>query len=399
MTDIDITGDLSSGDFDAGAAPTAHVPNAGGDAVQNAPAGAQHVSADVPKQPDQGKSEPSLRDTLSSAFKLNDPKPGDEQQQQQAAPTGETVALTQDAEGRFRRADGKFATSEEIEAFKATQVAQQPGTPEPQAHLTGMTPQELQQFEALPAELKQYVSAKMEALSTQAVQFQEYGLIEQIIGPRRDAWAQDGLTPATAVQQLFALSDFAGRSPGEFVMWFAKQQNLDLDALLDAADAGQANADPAFSALQNEVQQLRATVQQQQSGQQQADQQALVARVEQFATEKDNGGNLVRPYFAEVAQAIPAYVQALRLSQPNLSPDQILAQAYQSACWASPEVRAKMQAETDRQRQADATARAEQARAAGSSVTGAPAADATSVPNNANRTLRDELRAQFAAYH
>jgi hypothetical protein len=58
-----------------------------------------------------------------------------------------------------------------------------------------------------------------------------------------------------------------------------------------------------------------------------------------------------------------------------------------------------MQAETERQRQEEASARAEKARVAGSSVTGAPTGDAASVPNNANRTLREELQAQFAAYN
>jgi hypothetical protein len=234
----------------------------------------------------------------------------------------------------------------------------------------------------------------MEGVMQRSAQLNEYGTIEQVIGPRREAWAQNGMPPAVAIQQLFALSDFAGRDPAEFVMWFSDQHRLDLDALLDARDAAQQGApqsDPAFIGLQQEIAQLRNTINGFTTNTSMQQQTANIRLVQQFTDEKDAQGNLVHPYFGQVADAVAQHVTFIRQQQPHLPERDVLQAAYEFAVYNNPELRGRMQQEQAEALKNSAAAEAARARNAAVSINGGPAADATSIPNNANRTLRDEL--------
>ncbi len=50
--------------------------------------------------------------------------------------------------------------------------------------------------------------------------------IEQILAPRRQAWAMQGMDEGRAISQLLALSDFAAQKPQEFIAWFAQQRGI-----------------------------------------------------------------------------------------------------------------------------------------------------------------------------
>lgn len=402
---IDITADLTGGADDAGLGDLVS-PNAAGSDTQLAVppgtvpkhgAGTQRVGSEPAAKSD--KAEPTLRDQLSSAFKAPESGAPTDQQQAQSVQPPEVPALTKDGEGKYRQTDGTFASAEQIAAFEAAQAA--PGQSTQQAAqspiLQGMTPVEQQQFQSLPAELRQLVERTMEGLNTRGARYGEYDLLEQVIGPRREAWAQQGMAPAVAVNQLFALSDYASQRPGDFVLWFAEQNKLDLDALLDARDAQAASVDPQVAALQAQVQQLQGNVQQFTSGQQQQEQTARLQLVQDFAAEKDEAGGLKRPYLTDVMGEWTAHITALRTAQPNMSPHEVLQKAYEAACWANPTVRAQMQQASDAARRAEEARRASTAKAAGATVTGGPAGDASTQPNNANRSLRDDLKDAFAA--
>lgn len=390
--DIDITSDLTDGG-DGYLADT--LPQGANNSEPQAPEGTQSVHGDVQQRNaadnSQQKAEPSLRDQLSSAFKGADEKPTNQQDAATVAPT-----LTKDGEGKYRHIDGTYASAEQVAAFEAAQKqpVQQDQAQQPQSPVQGLTPAEQQQFQSLPAELRQFVERTMEDMNTRAARYGEYDLIEQVIGPRRQAFVAEGTTPAVAVQQLFAMSDFAGQNPGDFVLWFAQQRGLDLDALLDARDAQQQNVSPEVRALQGQVQQLSGTIQQFQQQGQQVAQQANIQQVEAFALERDATGALKRPYLNDVLDGFTAQITAVQRMQPNLSNAEVLERAYQNACWSDVNIRAKMQNAQNVQQQQE---RAAAAKRAGSSVTGAPAGGSNTTPNNANRTLREEIAEQFAA--
>jgi hypothetical protein len=402
---VDITQDLTGGADDASLGDAVPL-NGAGDNVQPArPEGTQPVHAqDSRRQPAEADaSNVSLRDALSTAFKDDTGKPTEQQNAQNAQPNTQPQgqqppALTKDNDGKYRQADGTFASAEQIAAFEAAQ--QQPNTQPEVASpvLQSLTPAEQQQFQSLPAELRQFVERTMEDLNTRGARYGEYDVLEQqLIGPRREAWAAQGLNPLVAINQLFALSDFASTKPGDFVLWFAGSNGVDLEALLDAQAAHQQPVDPNVRRLEGTIQQLQGTVQQFQQGQEAAAHQARLAEVQTFASEKDEAGNLKRPYLTEVTDAWATQIGLIRAANPQMPNAEILQRAYDAACWTNPQVRAKMQeANIAQQRQQEAQ-RVNAARVAGSSVTGAPGGDTASVPNNANRTLRDELSYQYDA--
>lgn len=339
---------------------------------------------------------PSLRDTLTDAFKgekapLSQQAPGDAEKAGQKENI-EAPALVKVGD-RYHRPDGSFASNEDIAAFNAAAQGQQAPPPVLAPWAAQMTAVEREQLASLPAETRQFVERTMEGVNQRVQQYQEYDLFEQIIGPRRQLWANEGTAPVAALNQLFALSDFAGRDPGQFVMWFSDQHRLDLDALLDARDAAQANpGDPALQGLQRELAELRNTITgftNVNVGQAHAQN---VQRVRQFMEEKDASGNLLHPYFGDVANEVAQHVGLIRQQQPYLPEADILKAAYDFATYNNPAIREQMQQASLKAAQDAAAAEAARARAAGVSINGGPAGDTSHAPNNANRTLRDELK-------
>lgn len=382
---IDITTDLNGQSPDA-------VPYHGGDVpINQQPVKRGEVPAEGADKP-----EPSLRDMLSDAFKGQEPpktdKPAeaapDTAKEAVEAPAGDLVKVGE----RWHRKDGSFASKEEIAAHEAGQAPQGEPAPLP-PWANQFTALEREQFAKLPAETRSFIERTMEGVNQQRAQYEEYGLLEQIIGPRRDAWAQQGMNPLAAVNNLFALSDFAGKNPGEFVMWFADQHRLDLDALLDARDAANAGGgDPALAGLQQEIAQLRNTINGFNSQSQAQVQARSFQVVQDFANEKGADGQPLYPYFNELSDAISTHVAAIRQQQPLMAERDVLKAAYDFAAYNNTAIREKMQqAQVTAQQQA-AAAEAARARQAGVQINGGPAGDTSQIPNNANRTLKDELR-------
>lgn len=406
--EYDITSDLMDGSDGAlgdpspnGAAADA-VPAVQNDAQSINQRGAQPVHEN--KQQDAAKPT-SLRDQLSSAFKGIDDKPTQQKDAANAGQSQQTLTLTQDASGKYRLPDGTFASEQQVQAFQAAQNSaqqpqqgQQPAQQQPQYNeLIGrLTPAEQQQFQSLPAELQQFVGRTMEDLNTRAGRYGEYDQIEQhILGPRREAFAREGTNPVVALNQLFALSDFAGSDPSNFVMWFADQHKLDLDALLDARDAA-ASGDPQIQQLQGTVQTLQQQLHAREQQELQQQQQRNVDLVRSFAEAVGPDNKPLRPHMPDVMNEWGTQIAAIRQANPNMPPEEVLQKAYDNACWSNPAVRAKMQEAASAQQVQANAARVEQARAAGSSVTGAPLTDPSTVPNNTARSLREELDHQFA---
>lgn len=383
--DLDLTVDLNN----QGGAQPYH-----GDAVGEHRQSSAPVQERVPEGP-----EPSLRDVLSNAFK-GEGQQGDQGQQggvppAEAAKPEPSVApeLVKVGE-RWHNKDGTFASKEQIDAFNAAQQGQAAPVVNP-SFFQHLTPVEQQQFTALPAEIRQFVERTMEGVNERAARYGEYDILEQhIIGPRRQAWAQGGMNPAAALNNLLSLSDFAGRDPGQFLLWFADQHRLDVDALLDARDAAAANqppADPRLDGLVQEIAQLRNAFNGFSTATGDRDVQANLAIVQSFMDEKDANGQPKYPYFSDVGNDLSQYITNLKASQPYLSPYDTLKAAYEFACFNNPVVRGKVQAAEQAKVVAQRAQEAERARVAGSSINGGPAGANGSAPNTSDRTLREEL--------
>lgn len=202
---------------------------------------------------------------------------------------------------------------------------------------------------------------------------QNYAELDRVITPRIQSWAVGGMSPAMAVTQLLALSDFASAKPMEFIQYFAQERGIDLTKLPGAAQQGeQGYVDPQIRQLRDQIEALKrqneqATTEQKtrmEAARREQYQNAvnqMAAQIEQFATLTDNKGRLVNPYFNEVEDEVTKLLSA---GAAATLPD-----AYKMAIWANPSTRAKMLARTRSIENVKARARAEAAKRAASSVT------------------------------
>lgn len=254
-------------------------------------------------------------------------------------------------------------------------------------------------FATLPAETQQHVARTMETLNQQAARYQSLDQIEQVIAPRRQAWALSGMSEGQVLNQLFALSDFAEQRPGEFVRYFANQRGLDLEELA----FGPEPLAPEISAANQRIQQLEAQIGSIATQQQQVAHQNTVNEIIAFAEEKGaDGKTLLRPYFAELGNTVLPFIEQAIKQNPNRPRAEILTEAYNTASWANPTVRAKLLAEQTAAAEAErirtATEAAARAKAAGVGVsTGSPGEGATKPAGTSTGSLRDDIRAAYAA--
>lgn len=322
----------------------------------------------------------SLRDQITAAVKG------------EAAPDGPT----RDAQGRFAAAQREGGLTDPNAQSQAQVPTGAEGNPSPAPVPVGIKPEV---FNALPAETQAELARTMEHVSQQQSRFAAYEQLEQVIGPRQQAWAQNGVQPAQALNQLFAVSDFATSDPVAFIQWFASQRGMDLETLaLEALQTSPQQAQVRFDNLH--MQQQLQTIEQ--HNQMQAHQNT-VSEIYQFAEEKGSDGTPLRPYFSELGASLNPYVAQVRDQNPNAPRTQILQEAYERACWATPAIRAKMieaqKAADEAQRVREQQERAAKARAAGSTLpaTGVPAGGAPQGTQGQSMTLRESIRAAMTA--
>lgn len=180
-----------------------------------------------------------------------------------------------------------------------------------------------------------------------------YESLEQVIAPRRQAWAMNGMTEAQAINQLFALSDFASRTPEQFMQWFAQQNGIDLSKA-GGNEGEQHYVDPAIAAMQ---QKLNAIEQHTQN----LENQRFQTAIEQFKAEPGH------EHFDDVREHMAALLESRKAKD--------MKDAYDQAVWANPETRGKLlaakESEAEAKRLADAKEAAAKAKkAAGTRVNG-----------------------------
>lgn len=376
--DIDIVSDLNDGTADH--APANSEPAHGADAVQvNNAEPAKPVAAKPEAKP--ADKPASIRDLISGALK------------------GETAtpeAAQQDG-GRPRNPDGTFAPKP-AEAAAPVDT----NTPAPSAPVTaapaGIDPAV---FASLPAETQAQLARTMEDVTNRQQRIARLEPIEQLIAPRIDAWALNGMQPAQALHQLLALSDFATRDCAGFIKYIAQNNGVDLEDLV-LSMAPEAPVDPQVAALKAEIAELKGVTQGFTQQQQQAAHERVVNDVIAFAEEKGQDGQPLRPYLSELGQSWLPYIGMVREQNPNWSHAQILQQAYENACWNNPGVRSKMQAAADVAANAerlrkDAEKVAAARNASASVRSGTPSA-APAAPDSPGRSVRETIRAAMAQH-
>jgi len=242
--------------------------------------------------------------------------------------------------------------------------AEEPGEPEkiitaPQS----MSAKDREAFDALPPASQKWMTDRakeQEQAFTQktmdlADKSKGFDRLEQVLGPRRQQNAMDGMDDSTAVGQLFALSDFARTDPLGFVKYLFNSRGIPLSALNEPGDTQGGYADPQLAAMQQRMQGFENFLTQQQAHSRQQAESAVNVDVQKFA--KDN------EFYAELESEMIPVVSALRSNNPGLSTADALAKAYKMAIAANDGVSAKVDAAKSAKAEADNLAMAK-ARAA-----------------------------------
>lgn len=371
-----------------------------GSANVNADAGASSQPTPKPEAP--RSSGNSVRDDVAAAFKEIEARPDPKAPKADKPIDGDIkpdAPKTDAKSGEPQRGpDGKFV--------KADDQAQQPAPVDPKA---AQQPQPLSapaawngagkvDWQKLPRSVQEQIVADYKFRAELEA---KYTPLAPILSQREAALvAQYGGVPQ-ALNQLFALSDFASQNPAGFLNWFAAQRGINLQQLVQpSANPGQqhggqpeqafAGIDPALKPLVDELNGIKRFLSQQQQAGQQL-QQVEAQQVHQQANAE------VQAFIANSAEF--PYANDLRNEMAAIFASggaKTLKDAYEAAAWRVPHVRDRMIADRTKAELEKQAAAAAEKKNAGVSVSGSPGGQPIAGNGNRKATVRDDVRAAAA---
>lgn len=281
------------------------------------------------------------------------------------------------------------------EAAQEAQPAATPGGPPP-----GWSPtaKALWHEGKLPPEVVQAVQKREEEVNKGLAKLQEYKGLD----PYVQMAAQHGTTVTAALDNYIRAEQRLEKDPVGGIRWLCQQYGVDPAMLAGQAPRppeGQQveqqpypqldprTLAPILSPLLNPLQQQLAQLQQQYYGEKQA---VTQSSVEAFFSDPANR------YAENVADQM---VTILHSGMVDKTKPNALQEAYQQACWSNPEIRGllinEQQAKAAADKVAKAKAAADQARAAGRSITSSPNAGAPPPQRADHEDLRAFIAEQF----
>ena len=294
----------------------------------------------------------SMDDFMASAFDELESQSADE-------PVIEASEDTVDVEAKESPDPEKDTSETADEESEGDEPAEAQTITAPQS----MSAKDREKFYALPPDQQAWITDRVkqqEADYTKktmeiAEQRKAYDKLEQVIAPRRQQLAMDGMDEGTAIGQLFALSDFASENPVGFVQYLMQQRGIPLSALTQSGQ-GQSQADPQLTAMQREIHGLKDYFTRQTQAQQAQQVQGVQTDIQTFASEHE--------FYSELEQDMIPLVAGFRQSHPGLSNKDYLAKAYKAALAVNDEVAAKVSADQNAKRLAETKKAADKAKKA-----------------------------------
>lgn len=284
-------------------------------------------------------------------------------------------------DGRERAPDGKFvAKTPEVEQSVPDQPSEAVADPAEKLAIrapASWSPAAKAEFAALPAHVQQAVAKREQeidhGLRRKSEEVKRYEPLEQVLSPRRQLWAAQGIDDATAVKTLLAAQDLLESDFDRAIEFLHKSYGKTYQAQpagqpFTAQPAGNSQ-NPEFTALQQEL----AAIKQQITSQHDAD---VTRQIEAF---RQDPANL---YYENVRDEMAVLLQTGKARD--------LPEAYEMACWMRSDIRPFLQ-KAQVKPVAD-PAEVARKRAAGASVTGSPA-EARGAPLNGNGSIEDDIRA------
>lgn len=272
-------------------------------------------------------------------------------------------------EERARDEHGKFVAKESVsqEAETETQVTEQPidetqqePIVPPELQKLGLRKDEAEAFSKADPAVQQAFIRRSEEMhkgfeqNREKAQFGDAML--QAINPHLQTIQSLGVHPAVAVSKLLeadhALRFGNAQQKTAFITQLARDYGVDLGQAQEYAAATPHN--PEVEQLRAQLAQMQQTINQREQSQQLQQQETLNSEIARFAADPNH------KHFEEVREYMAG------LLQTGIAPD--LEKAYDMAVYANPNVRAKVlaeqQAQAEAKRQAELTAKANEARKA-----------------------------------
>lgn len=346
----------------------------------------------------------------------------------EATPTVEAAleakpAVKIDDAGRTRDEHGKFApkTEEAVPAeaaakkdpkasVEAPELQAKEGVPAPVEKPAAIQPPKTWSPEAKAAFLEAPVTVQQAMLKRNeemeegqkqwSTKAESFNRLDKVLAPHRDKWALNGVSEDVAVAQLLAAQTMLDTKPYEAIQYLARSYNVDLRRLVAPSQGQPANGSavntqmpdigqhPLVQQLSQQVQTLTQTLAQQQQAEATAHRETTLGEIEKFSTDPEH------IYFENVRAKVAALLRADGL-EGKASPQERLKTAYDEACWATPSVRALMQA-ADAKKKADA-AKVKDAKNASGSVAGTPIGGKQARNGASSDDLENDIRAAMHA--
>lgn len=299
-----------------------------------------------------------------------------------------------DEAGRFQ---GKAKPETEVlpdqPEAKVEETVVTPSIPAPQSWSADVK----DKWATLPPELQTYIAKREseahEAITRQGQDLKAYEPLKAVVERNKDIFERNGVTADDGISRLLAAERLLAQNPSAAITQLARAYGVDL-----AQFGGNGNADSAQTALhqriaflENQLADTSNRISERERMEAQTQQQSMNSLIETFAKDKPDWAELENDILTEIT-GIKAAISE-KLMQP-LTPDQLLAKAYERAQRNNPAAFAKRQ-EAERKaeeekRLAEAKKRADDAKRVNSvNVKSTPAAGRTL------STIDDDLKATY----
>lgn len=186
---------------------------------------------------------------------------------------------------------------------------------------------------------QKFINDKLKEIDNSKHDLETYQQYNQAIQPLLPYWAAQGMNPAMGLAQLTHYAQMLNNDPQALINEIAQSRNIDLTALVEESPY----IDPQIQQIQQQNQQLQAQYQQLIQQQQYETQQSVINKINDFANAKDDNGNPVYPYFADVQNDM-----TILLNMPNNNAND-LESAYKMAVQYNPDIQKRIQDEAKKQ--------------------------------------------------
>lgn len=161
---------------------------------------------------------------------------------------------------------------------------------------------------------------------------------DEMFSPYKRDLELQGISSTQFLSRLLAGHKYLIDSPKDAFLWLANQYGVDPKTLFESRESN-----PQFDKLNQGFQSLQQKLEGIETERKRAEQQANLSRVESFAQAKDDKGQLLHPYFDEVAEDVlalmkgglrdldKAYVKAIRMNDGVWQKSQAASQAQAKA--------------------------------------------------------------------